>query len=334
MDYRRLGATGVKVTPLCLGTMNFGFATSEADSICIIHAALDAGLNFIDTADTYSAGQSERIVGKALADGRRHQVVLATKVHFKMGAGPNDQGNSRLHILRACDDSLRRLQTDYIDLYQIHRPSPETPVEETLGALTDLVRAGKVLYAGCSTHPAWMVMEALAVSQRRSYVRYVTEQPPYNLLDRRIENELVPLCLRYGIGLLPWGPMAHGVLGGRYSTAAPLPADSRAVRVAGTVYADRIAQRGIEAAERLVPWARARGLSLGQLALLWVKDQPAVTAPIIGPRTLEQLRELLPVLQMRLTDNDRAACDAINPPGSAIADFHNTSGWMKMKLND
>lgn len=333
MEYRSLGATGVKVSPICLGAMNFGFATLEADSIRIIHAALDAGVNFIDTADVYSAGESERIVGKALANGRRHQVVLATKVHFKMGDGPNDQGNSRLHVLRACDDSLRRLQTDYIDLYQIHRPSPDIPVEETLSALTDLVRAGKVRYVGCSTHPAWMVMEALAVSERRNYVRYVTEQPPYNLLDRRIENELVPLCLRYGIGLLPWGPLAHGVLGGRYLNNAPHPADSRAVRVAGTVYADRITQRGIEAAERFAPLARARGLTPGQLALLWVKDQPGVTAPIIGPRTLEQLSELLLVLEMSLTDEGRAACDEISLPGTAIADFHNTADWMKMKVN-
>ena len=258
-------------------------------------------------------------------------MILATKVHGKMGDGPNDAGNSRLHVLRACDDSLRRLQTDYIDLYQIHRPTAEIPIEETLSALTDLVRAGKVRYVGCSTHPAWMVMEALAASERRNYARYVTEQPPYNLLDRRIENELVPLCLRYGIGLLPWAPLAQGTLAGRYSTASEYPADSRAVRRAGSIYADRVTARGIEAAGRFAPLARARGLTPGQLALLWVKDQAGVTAPIFGPRTMEQLAELLPVLDMTLTGEDRAACDTINPPGSVIVDFHNTAGWMKMK---
>ncbi len=191
MEYRLLGRTGVKVSPLCLGAMNFGGVTSEADSIRIIHAALDAGFNFIDTANVYNKGESEVAVGKALA-GRRSQVILATKVHGKVGEGPNDEGNSRLHILKACDDSLHRLGTDYIDLYQIHRPNPEIPVDETLGALTDLVKAGKVRYIGCSTHPAWMVMEALAVSERYGYARYISEQPPYNLLDRRIENELGP----------------------------------------------------------------------------------------------------------------------------------------------
>lgn len=332
MDYRSLGPTGVKVSPLCLGAMNFGGGTNEADSIPIIHAALDAGINFIDTADMYNAGETERILGQALAAGRRERVVLGTKVNFKTGDGPNDSGNSRLHLLKACDDSLRRLQTDYIDLYQIHRPSPETPVEETLSALTDLVRAGKVRYVGCSTHPAWMVMEALAVSERRNYVRYVTEQPPYNLLDRRIENELVPLCLRYGIGILPWAPLAQGVLAGRYPVDGDYPADSRAARLAGSVYAERVTRRGIEAGENFARIARDRGVTPGQLALLWVKDQPGVTAPIFGPRTMEQLNDLLPVLEMKLTDEDRAACDTINLPGSVIADFHNSAAWMKTRV--
>ena len=208
--------------------MNFGARTGEADAIRITHAALDAGINIVDTADVYNGGESERVVGRALA-GRRQAVVLATKVHGRTGEGPNDQGNSRLHILHGCDASLRRLGTDYIDLYQIHRPSPEIPVDETLGALTDLVRAGKVRYVGCSTHPAWMVMEALAVSERAGFVRYVSEQPPYNLLDRRIENELVPLALRYQLALLPWAPLGQGVLAGRYADQCALPQDSRAV---------------------------------------------------------------------------------------------------------
>lgn len=328
MEYRLFGRTGVRVSPLCLGAMNFGGATNEADSICIIHAALDAGINFIDTANVYNAGQSEIAVGKALL-GRRDKVFLATKVHGKMGDGPNEAGNSRLHILKACEDSLRRLNTDWIDLYQIHRPSPEIPVDETLGALTDLVRQGKVRYIGCSTHPAWLVMEALAVSERDGLARYVSEQPPYNLLDRRIENELVPLALRYQLALIPWGPLAQGVLAGRYKAGEPYPPDSRVGRLPGSIYAERVTPRGIEASEKFAACAREHGKTPSQLALLWCKDQPGITAPIVGPRTLEHLQELLPVMEMSLGDDERAACDALNPPGGVLVNFHNTSGWMK-----
>jgi len=329
MDYRFFGRTGVRVSPLCLGAMNFGGVTNEADSIRIVHAALDAGINFIDTANVYNAGQSEVVVGKAL-EGKRDQVFLATKVHGRMGEGPNDEGNSRLHILKACEDSLRRLNTDTIDLYQIHRPNPEIPIDETLGALTDLVRAGKVRYVGCSTHPAWMVMEALGVSERRGFARYVSEQPPYNLLDRRIENELVPLALRYDLALIPWAPIAQGLLAGRYASVTDYPDDSRAARLRGSIYAERITPRGIEAGQKFTAIARTfGGKTPGQLALLWCKDQPGITAPIVGPRTLEQLQELLPVLDMTLSEAERAACDALNPPGGAVVNFHNTSGWMK-----
>jgi aryl-alcohol dehydrogenase-like predicted oxidoreductase len=332
MDYRLLGRTGVRVSPLCLGTMNFGGVTNEADSIRIIHAALDAGINFVDTANTYNNGQSEVVVGKALRD-RRDKVVLATKVHFKVGDGPNDEGNSRLHILKACDDSLRRLQTDQIDLYQIHRPNMEIPVDETLGALTDLVRAGKVRYIGCSTHPAWLVMEALAVSERLHLARYVSEQPPYNLLDRRIENELIPLALRYQLAIIPWAPLAQGVLAGRYQPDQPYAADSRAGRLPGSIFAERVTPRGVEAGSRFAELARQTGKMPGQLALTWCKDQPGITAPIVGPRTIEQLQELLPVLDMALSADERAACDAINPPGGVLVNFHNTSGWLKTPID-
>jgi aryl-alcohol dehydrogenase-like predicted oxidoreductase len=330
MEYRLLGRTGVRVSPLCLGAMNFGAATDEATSRRIVDVALDAGVNVVDTADVYNGGESERIVGRALA-GRRDRVVLATKVHGRTGDGPNDQGNSRLHIVSACDASLQRLGTDYIDLYQVHRPSPEVPVDETLGALTDLVRAGKVRYIGCSTHPAWMVMEALAVSAREGFARYVSEQPPYNLLDRRIENELVPLALRYDLALLPWAPLAQGVLAGRYRDAAALPADSRAVRQPGplNIYADRVTARGIEVGGAFAGLAQRFGLTAGQLALLWCKDQPGVTAPIVGPRTPDHLQELLPVLEMTLTAEQRNACDALVPPGSVVTNFHNSAPWMK-----
>ncbi len=331
MDYRLFGRTGVRVSPLCLGAMNFGGATDEADSIRIIHAALDAGINFVDTANVYNAGQSEVIVGKAL-EGKRDRVFLATKAHGKMGDGPNDEGNSRLHLLKACEDSLRRLRTDTIDLYQMHRPNPEIPIDETLGALTDLVRAGKVRYIGCSTHPAWMVMEALAVSEHQGFARYVSEQPPYNLLDRRIENELVPLAQRYNLALIPWAPLAQGLLAGRYSSSQPHPADSRAARQPGGIYAQRVTPRGIETGEKFAALAREHGKTPGQLALTWCKDQPGVTAPIVGPRTLEQLLDILPVLDMSLGDEERAACDALNPPGGVIVNFHNTAGWMKTPI--
>jgi len=326
-----LGTTGVRVSPLCLGAMNFGGATSETESIHIIHAALDGGINFVDTANIYNEGNSEVLVGKALR-GRRDGVILATKVHGATGDGPNDRGLSRLHIVRACEDSLRRLGTDCIDLYQVHRPDNDTAIEETLGALTDLVRAGKVRYIGCSTHPAWQVMEALAVSERRSLANYISEQPPYNLLDRRIENELVPLALRHNLALLPWAPLAQGMLAGRYRTGEDHDPTSRAVRQAGTIYSERISPAGVTAAERFSRLAAELGHSPGQLALLWCMHQPAVSAPIIGPRTMEQLTELLPVLEMELTDDHRAACDTINPPGSAVTDFHNTAPWMKMRI--
>lgn len=328
MEYRRFGRTGVKVSPLCLGAMNFGGPAGEADSLRLIHTALDAGLNFVDTANSYNAVQSEAVVGKALT-GRRDQVFLATKFHFPTSPGPNDGGNSRRHLLQACEDSLRRLNTDYIDLYQVHRPSPEIPVDETLGALTDLVRAGKVRYIGCSTHPAWRVMEALAVSERHGFARYVSEQPPYNLLDRRIENELVPLALAHDLALIPWAPLAQGVLAGRYPAGQAYPDDSRAARQPGSVYAQRVTARGIEVGARFAELAHQSGKTPGQLALLWCKDQTGITAPIVGPRTLEQLQDLLPVLEMRLSDEERAACDALNPPGGVIANFHNTAGWMK-----
>jgi aryl-alcohol dehydrogenase-like predicted oxidoreductase len=311
--------------------MNFGGATNEKDSIHIIHTALNAGINFIDSANVYNSGRSEMIVGKALS-GRRDQVILATKVHGKVGEGVNESGNSRRHILKACDDSLRRLETDYIDLYQVHRPMTEIPVDETLRALDDLITQGKVRYIGCSTHPAWMVMEALAVSEHYHLARYVSEQPPYNLLDRRIENELVPLAIRYQLALLPWAPLAQGVLAGRYPQPNELPSDSRAARQPGSIYAQRVTPAGITAGNRFSELARQVGKTPGQFALVWCKDQPGITAPIIGPRTIEQLEDLLPVLEMKLSSEESQACDEINPPGSVIANFHNTAGWMKTQI--
>ncbi len=332
MNYRMLGRTGVKVSPFCLGSANFADPTPEDESIRIIDRALDAGINVIDSGNNYADGESERIIGKALQqNSRRHQVILATKMHYPIGPGPNDSGNSRLHIFRACEISLRRLQTDYIDLFQMHRPSPEIPIDETLGALTDLVRQGKVRYIGCSTHPAWQVMEAIMASELKGYARYVAEQPPYNLLDRRIENELIPLCQRYELAIMPWSPMAMGILAGRYTDAAVYPTDSRAT-LRGGIYAERVTAKGIEVGNAFVKLAAETGLSPAQLANLWVKDQPGITAPIIGPRTLTQLEEMLPVMEIALSDDARAVCDQMVPPGSAVANFFNSAAWMKMRI--
>jgi aryl-alcohol dehydrogenase-like predicted oxidoreductase len=332
MEYRLFGRTGVRVSPLCIGAMNFGDATDEAESFRIVDRALEAGVNFFDTANAYNNGESERILGRALArDNKREQVFLATKVFNPVGPGPNERGNSRYHIIRACDDSLRRLGTDHIDLYQIHRPDPNTHIEETLAALTDLVRAGKVRYVGCSTHPAWQVMEALLTSELRGFVRYVSEQPPYNLLDRRIENELVPLCLAHGLAIIPWAPMAQGVLAGRYEDATTPPEDSRAARRGG-IYAQRVTQRGVEVGRGFAALARDAGVPPDQLALLWVREQPGVTAPIYGPRTLEQLERVLPFLELSLSDALRAACDELVPPGTAVVNFFNSAAWMRQRV--
>ena len=332
MHYRTLGRTGLQVAPLGLGTDNFANPLPEATAHAILDCAVAGGINLIDTSNSYSGGDSERFIGRWLhTRGCRHQVVLATKVHYPVGPGPNDRGNSRRHILAACEASLRRLHTDAIDLYQLHRPSPEIPVEETLYALDMLVRDGKVRYIGTTTHPAWQVMEALMVSGQRGFTRFVSEQPPYNLLDRRIENELAPLAQKYGLGLLPWGALAAGLLVGRYRNAADFPPDSRAA-LRGGIYAERISAAGIAAGNRFMALAAAAGISPAQLGLLWVKEQPAITAPLYGPRTVAQLEEVLPILEMTISDDLRQACDTINPPGSAVANFHNSAPWMKMSV--
>jgi len=332
MEYRILGKTGIKVSSLCLGTVNFADPTSEQESIAIVHSAVNAGINLIDTSNSYAAGESESFIGRALAlNKKRDSILLATKVFYPTGPGPNDRDNSRLHILKACEDSLRRLQTDHIDIYQIHRPSTFVPIEETLGALTDLVRQGKVRYVGCSTYPAWKVMEALKISEQNGFVKYILEQSPYNLLDRRIENELVPLCKEYGLGILAWAPLAQGVLAGRYSSAKDYPEGSRAA-LRGGIYAERITERGIEIGNRFINLAKEAGMTPSQLAILWVKDQDGITAPLIGPRTLQQLEDLLPVADKSLDDSLREACDKLVPPGSAAANFFNSAAWMKMRI--
>ena len=333
MEYRKLGRTGVSVSPLTLGCMNFGGPTDKAESIAIIHRALDGGINFLDTSNSYNSGESERIVGEALQQyGRRDQIILATKVYNRTGDGVNDKGPTRFHMIKACEDSLRKLQTDHIDLYQLHRPPVDMPQDEALRAFEHLVTSGKVVYIGSSTHPAWLVMEALSISERYGWARYISEQPPYNLVDRRIENELVPLCQRYGMAILPWSPLAGGILAGRYAEDLQ-PDGSRATR-AGDTFRDRITTRSLEVARKVAEMAKERSLTSAQLALLWVKDQPGVTSPIIGPRTMGHLESFLPILDMNLADEDRPLFDALVHPGNAVADFHNSNEWMKARILD
>ena len=282
MDLRTLGRTGVKVSPLCLGAMMFGeWGNADHDeSIRIIHRALDAGINFVDTADVYSRGESEEIVGKALAAGRRDRVVLATKVHGTMGDDPNQQGNSRRWIVQEVDNSLRRLGTDWIDLYQIHRPDPSCDVDETLGALTDLVQAGKVRMIGSSTFPAEEIVEAQWVAERRGRERFVCEQPPYSMLVRGVEADVLPVCERYGMGVIPWSPLASGWLSGRYRKGRDLPESRRAQRLPHRYDMSRPEnQRKLEAADALGRLAEEAGLTLIEMALAFVIEHPAVTTP-------------------------------------------------------
>jgi aryl-alcohol dehydrogenase-like predicted oxidoreductase len=320
MDMRLLGRTGVKVSPLCLGAMMFGsWGNPDHDeSIRIIHRALDAGINFVDTADVYSAGESEEIVGQALK-GRRDDVVLATKVHAAMGSDPNRTGNSRRWITAECDNSLRRLGTDWIDLYQIHRPEPSTDIDETLGALTDLVRAGKIRYFGSSTFRAHELVEAEWVADRRGRERFVSEQPPYSILVRGVETDVLPVCQRHRIAVLPWSPLAGGWLSGRYRKGQELPTTHRATRVPGRYDLSEPGNAAkLEAAEQLALLAEEAGISLIHLALAFTLQHPAVTAPIIGPRTMEQLESQLGATEVHLTGDILDAIDRIVPPGTTL----------------
>src|SRR3954452_10105639 len=321
MEMRTLGRTGVKVSPLCLGAMMFGQwgNPDHDDSIRIIQRALDAGINFVDTADVYSHGESEEIVGKALA-GRRDSVVLATKVHASMGEDPNSQGNSRRWITQEVEASLRRLGTDWIDLYQVHRPSADTDVDETLAVLTDLVRAGKIRYFGCSTFPASEIVESHWVAERRGRERFVTEQPPYSLLVRGVEREILPVAQRYGMGVIPWSPLAGGWLSGKYRKGQDIPQSGRAQRIPARYDMSLPEnQRKLDAADALAQLADDAGLSLIHLALAFVAQHPAVTAPIIGPRTMEQLESQLGAADVKLSSDVLDRIDEIVPPGTNIS---------------
>jgi len=322
MEYRNLGRTGTKVSMLCLGCLMFGGKTKESDSMDIIDRAIDAGINFLDTANMYVRGTSEEMVGKALQrNSKRPHVVLATKVHFRMDDDdPNAQGNSRRHIIDQCEASLKRLQTDYIDLYQIHRPSSEVPIDETLRALDDLIQAGKVRYIGSSTFAAWQIMESLWVSKELGLNRFICEQPPYHLLDRRIERELVPMAQTYGLALIPWSPMAGGFLTGKYQRNQAHPSDARYTET--NQKSDLFSDAAYDLLETITTIANEKSCTPGQLALAWCAQQPGITSPIVGIRTMEQLEQNLGAIEVEITDQDRKRIDENSLPGRVIVPYY------------
>lgn len=324
MEYVNLGRTGVKVSPLCLGCMNFGLRATEEESIPVIHKAIDEGINFIDTANIYGhmptdppfgegPGRSEEILGVAVKQsGIRDRLVIATKVHSSMNPDdPNASGLSRRHIISEVENSLRRLQMEYIDLYQLHQPRPEIAIDETLQALDDLVRSGKIRYIGTSNFAAWQISDALATSSALRLNRFISEQPIYNLCFRRIENELIPLAEKHEVALLPWSPLFGGFLTGKYRKDQPYPEDSRFTTALD--WGSRLDDSAYELIEVLDQMAAEKECSISQLALAWVMAHPAVTSPIIGPRTLTQLEDNLGALDVEITDQDKEKLDLVSP---------------------
>ena len=336
MEYRPLGATGVQVSPLCLGAMMFGKIGNpdHDDCIRIIHRALDAGVNFIDTADVYSQGESEEIVGKAIA-GRRDDLVIATKVHAPMGRDPNMWGNSRRWIQREVENSLRRLGTDWIDLYQVHRPDEAADVDDTLGALSDLVHQGKIRYAGSSTFPVEYIVEAQWVAERRGRERFRCEQPPYSILVREVERSVLPTCQRYGMGVIPWSPLAGGYLAGRYRKGAELPPDSRMARRFGGQFEDErqraVHEQRVDVVEELLKVTADAGITITHLAIAFVLEHPAVTSAIIGPRTMEQLESQLGAADVELSSDVLDRIDEIVAPGTNLNPTD--GGWQNPALS-
>ncbi len=333
MNYTNLGRTGVKVSPLCLGTMMFGRSTHERDAAVIIDHALEQGINFVDTANAYSAGECENIVGRALASGnRRERVVLATKAFLPVNTlDPNGRGLSRRHLIQACEASLRRLQTDWIDLYQLHRPQADIPIDETLRALDDLIRAGKIRYIGTSMFPAWKLVEALWVSKELGLNRFVCDQSTYHLLDRTAERELLPAAISFGVAMIPWGPLCGGLLTGKYRRN---DMDVEGRWQGGHDNFDRpVAPGAFDVIERLVALAADKGCTPAQLALAWNAAQPGVTAPIIGPRTLEQLIDNLGALSVSVSDEDRARLDEVAPPMSATMRYYDAAMSVDFRPN-
>jgi aryl-alcohol dehydrogenase-like predicted oxidoreductase len=314
MEYRNLGAAGVKVSPICLGTMMFGGQTNEADSIRIMHKAIELGINFFDTANMYNAGQSELVVGKALAD-RRDHVVLATKGRQPMGPGPNQSGASRLHLMRELDASLKRLNTDYIDIYYVHTPDYTTPIEETVRALDDMVRSGKVMYTACSNFRAWRICEALWTSDKHNLNRFACVQPLYNIVNRDIEVEVLPLCKEKGLGVVSYSPLARGILTGKYRAGEKFPEGSRASRNDKRMKEAELRDSSFEAAEEIRAHCDKKGVAMSHFALAWCLANPILTSVIIGPRTMEQFDDNMGCLGVTITAEDEAVINAIIPPG-------------------
>ena len=327
MEYRRLGRSGVQVSSLCLGTMKFGKHTPDEEAMRIIHAAIDAGINFIDTANVYVHGRSEEIVGKALSqDGKRNNVVLATKVTCPMGDQVNESGSSRYHIMRECEASLRRLRTDRIDLYQLHGMDLSTSLDEYMRALDDLVRQGKVVYIGSANFAPALLAEAIMLSERNGWARFVSEQPPYSLLDRTIDNELIWTCKRHGVGIMAWAPIGAGILSGKYSKDGPQPAGGRFHELN-----PRLTLRAIEIADAIKPLAEEKGCTPAELSLAWVRQQPGVTAPITGVRTMDQLESSLRSLDVTFTPEELARIDRIAPPGTAASDYYDITVFERLR---
>jgi aryl-alcohol dehydrogenase-like predicted oxidoreductase len=322
-DYRAFGRTGVKISPLILGTMMFGNRTDLATSLRIIDRARDVGINFLDTANVYSRGKSEEVVGEWLKrSGHRDSVFLATKVHLPMhDTDPNLRGSSRRHIVAQAEASLKRLGTDYVDLYQIHRPEPDTAIDETLRALDDLVRSGKTRYIGCSTFAGWQLVESLWAAKELGLNRFVSEQPPYNLLDRRIERELIPAAQTFGLAVIPWSPLGGGLLTGKYERGRPVPEESRFARP-NHPGARRLVDGVYDVVSALAELASARNVPVSQLVTAWVMQQPGITAPIIGPRTEEQFEDAIAAADIVLTKEELAKIDTIVPPGTFVSPFY------------
>lgn len=315
MDYRSLGTAGLKVSPICLGTMMFGGTTPAAESIEIMHQALDLGVNFFDTANFYQEGESEVVVGRALAD-RRDQVVLATKGGIPVGTGPNDGGSGRRHLTRALDDSLRRLKTDHVDLYYVHRFDATTPLEETLRALDDFISAGKTRYIACSNFRAWQLLEALWISDRHGWSRFACLQPLYNICNRDVEIELLPACQRFGLGVVCYSPLARGVLSGKYRVGEPFPEGSRAARNDKRMQETELRDDNLRIAETLQAHAEGKGTTLSRFALAWVLANPIISSVIVGPRTRAQFEDNMQCLQLAIDAEDEAVVDALVPPGA------------------
>ncbi len=314
MNYRTLGKAGVKVSPICLGTMMFGGPTDEATSIRIMHKAIDEGINFFDTANIYNAGESEVVVGKAIAD-RRDSVVLATKARAPMGEGPNQQGGSRLNMLRELDASLSRLKCEYIDLFYLHTPDYETPIEETLRAMDDMVHSGKVHYIACSNFRAWRLMEALGTSERLNLNRFCCVQPLYNIVNRDIEVELLPLCQEHSIGVVSYSPLARGILTGKYKPQQSFPEGSRASRNDKRMLQAELRDASLELSQNIAAYCAEKGVAASQFALSWVLANPILTSVIVGPRNMEQFDDNLGCLDVEITGDDEAFIDNLVPPG-------------------